>query len=119
MNQGIPDPTGTGWEDDLLQRSSPLKKALVAFGQSQRFAREFRSAYADQFTAAEHTSELDYINFLDRSVFEHRTRDVGSPVRSTTAERSVLAGTCDGQSRSLRAFEQPPVVGDEGDERRP
>src|SRR5689334_21438577 len=35
------------------------------------------------------------------------------------SRRSVLAGTCCGQPRGLRGFEQSPVVGDEGDELRP
>ena len=89
MNQGIPDTAGTGWEDDLLRRSGPLKKALVAFGQSQRFARDL-SAYADKVTAAEPTCELDYINFLDRFVLEHRTRDGRTIVEQFVASQPDL-----------------------------
>jgi len=98
MIQGVPNPTVTVSEDDLLQRSGPLKAALVAFGQSQRFAGEFRSAYADRFGTARPTSEVDYINFLDRFVLEHRTRDgrtiveqfVGSRPDLPEAERAML-----------------------------
>lgn len=92
MNQGSPDPTATASEDDLLQRSGPLKAALVAFGQSQRFAREFRSAYADRFATAEPGSEADYINFLDRFLLEHRTRDGRTIVEQFVASRPDLPG---------------------------
>ena len=42
----------TAAAEDLLHRSGPLKAGLVAFGQSQRFAGEFRSVYADRFGTA-------------------------------------------------------------------
>lgn len=98
MNQGTPDPTAAGWED-LLHRSGPLKRELAAFGQSDRFAREFRSAYADQFPTGPR-NEGDYINFLDRFVLEHRTRDGHTIVEQfvaarpdlSLAERAMLAG---------------------------
>jgi len=93
MNQGIPDPSATAAEGDLLQRSGPLKAALVAFGQSQRFAGEFRSAYADRFATAEPSSEADYINFLDRFVLEHRTRDGRTIVEQFVASRPDLPET--------------------------
>ena len=90
MNQGAPDPTATASQDDLLQRSGPLKAALVAFGQSQRFTGEFRSAYANRFATAEPSSEADYINFLDRFVLEHRTRDGRTIVEQFVASRPDL-----------------------------
>ncbi len=98
MNQGIPDPSAAAAADDLLQRSGPLKAALVAFGKSQRFANEFRSAYANRFATAEPSNQVDYINFLDRFVLEHRTRDgrtvveqfVGSRPELPEAERAML-----------------------------
>jgi hypothetical protein len=99
VRQGIPDP-GTASERNLLERSGPLKADLVAFGQSQRFAREFRAAYTERFAAAEPCSQSDYINFLDRFVLEHRTRDgrtiaeqfVASRPDLPEAERAMLLG---------------------------
>lgn len=89
MNQGTPDPTAAG-QDVLLHRSGPLKKELVAFGQSDRFAREFRSAHADRFPTAKPRNEADYINFLDRFVLEHRTRDGRTIVEQFAASRPDL-----------------------------
>jgi hypothetical protein len=108
MIQRVPGPTVTVSENNLLQRSGPLKAALVAFGQSQRFAGEFRSAYADRFGTAEPSSDVDRINFLDRFVLEHRTRDgrtvveqfVGSRPELPEAERAPCS--CAGR-RSSRA----------------
>lgn len=98
MNQGTPDPTAVG-QEDLLRRSGPLKAELAAFGQSDRFAREFRAAYDDRFPTKPR-SEGEYINFLDGFVLEHRTRDgrtiveqfVASRPDLPPAERAMLAG---------------------------
>lgn len=90
MHQGIPDPSATAAEDELLQRSGPLKAALVAFGKSPRFASEFRSAFADRFGTAEPGNQVDYINFLDRFVLEHRTRDGRTVVEQFVASRPDL-----------------------------
>jgi len=90
VNQSIPAPSATAAEDDLLHRSGPLKAALVAFGKSQRFAREFRSAYADRFATVEPSNQVDYINFLDRFVLEHRTRDGRTIVEQFVASRPDL-----------------------------
>jgi hypothetical protein len=89
VRQGKPDP-GTAAEHDLVKRSGPLKADLVAFGQSQRFARELRAAYTERFGAAEPRSQGDYINFLDRFVLEHRTRDGRTIVEQFVASRPEL-----------------------------
>lgn len=68
----------------------PLKAALVAFGQSQRFAGEFRSVYADRFGTAKTGSQVDYINFLDRFVLEHRCGDGRTVVEQFVASRPDL-----------------------------
>lgn len=88
MNQGIPGSSTT--TDGLLHRSGPLKAALVAFGQSQRFAGEFRSAYANRFGTAKPGSQVDYINFLDRFVLEHRSGDGRTVVEQFVASRPDL-----------------------------
>jgi len=90
VNQRVPDLSATAADGDLLQRSGPLKAALVAFGQSQRFASEFRSAYSNRFGTAEPGNQLDYINFLDRFVLEHRTRDGRTVVEQFIASRPDL-----------------------------
>ena len=90
MNQGIPGSSVTAAADDLLHRSRPLKAALVAFGQSQRFAGEFRSAYANRFGAAKPGNQVDYINFLDRFVLEHRSSDGRTVVEQFVASRPDL-----------------------------
>jgi hypothetical protein len=90
VNQGIPDSTATIAADDLLYRSGPLKAALVAFGKSQRFTGEFRSAYANRFGTARPDSQVDSINFLDRFVLEHRTRDGRTIVEQFVASRPDL-----------------------------
>jgi hypothetical protein len=87
VNQGIPGSSVTAAADDLLHRSGPLKAALVAFGKSQRFAGEFRSAYANRFGTARPGNQTDYINFLDRFVLEHRTRDGRTVVEQFIASR--------------------------------
>jgi hypothetical protein len=90
VNQGIPGASVTAATDDLLHRSGPLKTALVAFGQSQRFAAEFRSAYANRFGAAKPRNQVDYINFLDRFVLEHRSGDGRTVVEQFVASRPDL-----------------------------
>ncbi|SCL15406.1 hypothetical protein [Micromonospora inyonensis] len=90
MNQGIPGSSVTAADDDLLHRSAPLKAALVAFGQSQRFTGEFRSAYANRFGTAKPGNQVDYINFLDRFVLEHRSSDGRTVVEQFVASRPDL-----------------------------
>jgi hypothetical protein len=79
--------------DELIERSGPLKAELVAFGKSRRFASEFRAAYADRFATAEPRSQVDYINFLDRFMLEHRTRDGRTVVEQFVASRPDLPQT--------------------------
>ncbi len=80
-------------EDDLVGRSGPLKAELVAFGRSTRFAREYRSAHADRFGDADPRTQHDFINFLDRFVLEHRTRDGRTVVEQFVAARPDLPQT--------------------------
>jgi hypothetical protein len=89
VNQGIPGSSAAA-AADLLHRSGPLKATLVAFGQNQRFAGEFRSAYADRFGTARPDNQVDSINFLDRFVLEHRTRDGRTVVEQFVASRPDL-----------------------------
>ena len=89
MNPPNPDPD-TGMADELIERSGPLKAELVAFGNSQRFARELRAAFADRFATAEPRSQVDSINFLDRFVLEYRTRDGRTIVEQFAASRPDL-----------------------------
>jgi hypothetical protein len=103
VNQSVPTPSATAAEDDLLHRSGPLKAALIAFGQTQRFAREFRSAYADRFGTAKPGNQLDYINFLDRFVLEHHTRDGRTIVEQFVASRPDLP---ESERAMLRCWER-------------
>jgi hypothetical protein len=80
----------TDLQDELIERSGPLKAELVAFGKSQRFARQFRSAYTDQFATAEPRDQGDYINFLDRFMLEHETREGQTIVEMFVASRPDL-----------------------------
>jgi hypothetical protein len=81
----------TDLQDELIERSGPLKAELVAFGKSQRFARDLRSAYTDQFATAEPSDQGEYINFLDRFVLEHETREGQTIVEMFVASRPDLA----------------------------
>jgi len=101
VSKGNPDP-GTVTEHDLIERTGPLKADLVAFGRSERFAKEFRAAHT-RFTAGGTGRQRDQINFLDRFVLEHRTRDgrtiveqfVASRPDLPEAERTMLLGWTD------------------------
>lgn len=102
--------------DDALLRSELLRRFHGATEDQPAGAR--RTA-GDLLAAAEQHWATRQQRIKERQAGERRRREEILFGLLGGSCRSVLAGTCYGQSRGLGAFEQSPVVGDEGDECRP
>lgn len=81
IGRGRPDP---------VARSGDLKRALLDFARRPGFARPFRQALEQRFSAQATVDESEFANFLDAFVLQHRLPDGRTVVEHFVSEHPEL-----------------------------
>jgi hypothetical protein len=98
---------------ELVERSADLKRMLVEFGESRRFARQLDEAIQRAVDEAGNADQETVINAIDHFLFQHRLRDGPWSRSSSSSTRSCLRRTeqhCSGGATSSKGSSRSSVA---------